>query len=943
MSQVAGQSAISPLSTGGSGVYFEQHVGAAFLSLLLVRGIPPCLPLCQLGEVHFQTGHEGWHTDDLLLMGTKSNGQKVRLAAQVKRSIRVSRRDDDFHQTIADAWRDYAAKAPFNPESDALAIITLRGSESLLNDFTTLLDLARFSSNAGDFAHRLEVPGFANNKVRHYRDEVVAIVEEAAGHPVDGADYLEFLKRLHLLSFDLNTPTHQTEAWIKTLLAHTAIGPDKLAASEATWNELLQEVGAGAPHAAGFTFETLPKSARGRHSLVPDADHHWLAVLIDHSKPVQRGVKDSVAGTTHVQRTALLGEIVTALEEHRAVIVTGPPGAGKSALAKEAFETLARELPAFAFRSEEFARPHVDEVFHAAQVQLTAGQLSALLALQPRKLIWIESLERLLERSEREALSDLLRLVKEDDSCRLVLTCRDYSLEQVRSSFLGYVGLAHHVLQVGPFSDAELDQVLKACPVLKELTGSPPLRELLRNPYILDKASQMDWRKGASLPENERSFRHKVWQDIVRDDSNIADSMPHRRGNAFIEVALRRARALSPYADCSGLDRQALERLKQNGLLQFGEGSDSMAALAHDILEDWALLKWLDELHARKMQDPPGFVADVGTHPALRRSYRRWLEELLECVPTAADQLVSDTVTSKQLPQQARDDTLTAVLLSKNAPDFLQRNEALLLAQNADLLQRAVHLLRVGCRTGPIAPLENKALAGLVEAIMPIVRSLPKYPAWAAVLRILRKHLAALGREQMGLVLGLLEDWGQGVSWYFPCPPGAEDAAQLAFALLPQSDDWRFSERQAENRLLKIVTKIPRGAPTRFQQLVERAIADPEDHVPSEFAELILEHLDGWPACRDFPDLVIRLAEAKWGISVCRSKPRQSGFVDNFEVEMAFGLDPISPLAFYPPSALHGPFWALLSHRPQLGLEFIVRLLNHCSDCYGNPEVLGLS
>src|SRR5206468_2371622 len=117
---------------------------------------------------------------------------------------------------------------------------------------------------------------------------------------------------------------------------------------------------------------------------------------------------------------------------------------------------------------------------------------------------------------------------------------------------------------------------------------------------------------------------------------------------------------------------------------------------------------------------------EIGTHPALRRTYRRWLEEMLECAPGIADQLVVSVMASKKLPQQTRDDSLVAVLLSENAQGFLERNESQLLVDNCSLLRRVIHLLRVGC----------KSSAGNLqtEKAVPCIRFLPKYPAWAAVL-----------------------------------------------------------------------------------------------------------------------------------------------------------------------------------------------------------------
>ena len=55
-----------PLPPGEPGTVFEQHVDAYWLAQLLVQAIPPILHDCAVVEVHLQTEHLGWHTDDLL-------------------------------------------------------------------------------------------------------------------------------------------------------------------------------------------------------------------------------------------------------------------------------------------------------------------------------------------------------------------------------------------------------------------------------------------------------------------------------------------------------------------------------------------------------------------------------------------------------------------------------------------------------------------------------------------------------------------------------------------------------------------------------------------------------------------------------------------------------------------------------------------------------------
>src|SRR5436190_14671240 len=92
----------SPASTGGAGTFFEQHVNAYWLAQLLVRSIPPILHDCTVAEVHLQTEHLGWHTDDFLIVGENGSTTPRKMAGQVKRTFTVSATDDECKKTIKD-------------------------------------------------------------------------------------------------------------------------------------------------------------------------------------------------------------------------------------------------------------------------------------------------------------------------------------------------------------------------------------------------------------------------------------------------------------------------------------------------------------------------------------------------------------------------------------------------------------------------------------------------------------------------------------------------------------------------------------------------------------------------------------------------------------------------------------------------------------------------
>ena len=130
----------SPISTGGEGVFFEQHVAAYWLAQLLVRSIPPILTDTGVTEVHFQTEHLGFNTDDVLVVCARTGAATARLVGQVKRSFTISAADEECKKAIGDFWKDFKKADPFNPQHDRFVLVTLRGTNTLLENFVGLLD-----------------------------------------------------------------------------------------------------------------------------------------------------------------------------------------------------------------------------------------------------------------------------------------------------------------------------------------------------------------------------------------------------------------------------------------------------------------------------------------------------------------------------------------------------------------------------------------------------------------------------------------------------------------------------------------------------------------------------------------------------------------------------------------------------------------------------------
>lgn len=920
----------SPISTGGEGVFFEQHVAAYWLAQLLVRSIPPILTDTGVTGVYFQTEHLGFNTDDFLVVCARSDATTARLVGQVKRSFTISAANDECKKAVGDFWKDFKKADPFNPQCDRLVLVTLRGTSTLLENFVGLLDCARGAADGEEFQRRLSLDGFVSRKSIHQCTELCEIVSALEEAPVTAKDLWPFLRVLHVLSLDLHTTTRQTEAHIKTLLALKSTDPDPIASATAAWDALLTFASEAGPAARNLKRADLPATLVQAYGEVGTHEQRVLTALKNHTQFVLRKIRTTIGPDFHLRRAAIVQKVLAASEAKQVVLITGPAGSGKSVIGKEAVSLLSRESFAFGFRVEEFAVAHIDETLHNSQIPTRATELHAILGAQGRKVLVIESVERLLEKPTRDAFSDLMTLAQGDNSLGIVMTCRDYSVEQVQASFLQPAGIDHAVIEIPPLDDSELQEIQTAFPSLAVPLGNPALCEILRNPYFIDKALQIPWDAGRPLPENERDFRAVFWRQIVRADHSPTNGMPRLREEALQEMAVRRARALSDYVSATGLNAAAIALLKQDSLVVSPDSNPLLVATAHDVLEDWAILQWIEEQHLTDETAFKALSSVIGPYPAVRRSYRKWVAELVDRDAPAADRLFSAAIAQADVPTQFRDDTLVSLLKAPLAPEFLTRHEAELLANDRSIFKRVIHLLRVACVTSPAWLADVRGHSSIL--------SVPDGAIWATVVGLVHRNIGSFGPEDAPLLLALIEDAVRGVSWWAPDIDGAEHVTGIAHSLLPSFDPYGGGD--SCKRILKVIAKIPKADPARFETVLRGQIRDGRrrDPVAEEFRDILLAGLDGASAARDLPDLLISVALDTFLATEEYLREEPSGR-SSIDVDLYFGIKEYLHHDFFPASAFRGLWVSLLTHHPRKGLEFLIQVFNHSAEWYAHPRL----
>ena len=914
------KSVSSPVATGGAGTTFEQHVGAMFLARLLVRGIPPVFKDCQVEEVSFQTEGLGWQTDDLLVTCSSPDYSQRKLAIQVKRTFRVQASSTDCQETFRGFWSDFNDPDKFAPDSDALLLVTLRGTNTLLEGLGSLLDCARNSSDESDFAHRLATPGLSSQEARRCESVIRDIISAPDSYAPSKKDFWRFLKAVYLVSFDLATSTAQTEGFIKENLVLACTESNPVEVAETAWLKLIEVAASAAIGARTIKRPDLPDQLLSQHRAIEVAT---LRLQRDHTQLILGEIRSTIAGSVVLPRDELKRQAGDLLETHQSVILSGAAGSGKSAIAKSLVLSNQGDYECLSFRAEEFAKSSIDDVLRGPT---TGVQLKALLGAQQRALIHVEGVERLLEHPVRDALADLVGIAEECENVHLLLTCRDYAATTAITAFFRRGNLAPVVMSVPPLSDQEMDEVATCLPVLEVPFSNSRINDLLRNPFLLDVAAKLDWTGKSDLPTDATAFRRRCWREVIRCDSVAAAAMPDRRERALVKLSEKRARELRPFVPIDGIDEEALDRLFKDGIVS--KDDNGFAAPIHDVIEDWAIIRWTESVVERHQWQVAPIAESVGEHPAIRRGFREWLNEVLEHDTDNADRLVIMGYGDGSVAQHFRDDLLVSMLRSHSVRSFISRQKDRLLANEGRLLVRLIHLLRTACK-------KNPSWRG-GRQILPSVLLEPDGDAWPAVLEAAADGFDSLTPANSDLLVGLLEDWSRGVSVWTPLPDGAVPVGKIAFGLLDMLDGW--GHRDQRDRILQVIAKVPRCDESRFADLLQRA-TDGENQrgtTCGKLVEILLSGVEGTAACRDFPELMAKLALSQYCLTDADLERRSQW--SSHGRDDAFGLRGNVEHWYLPVSAIRGPFRPLLRFHPGDGVQLVLDLLNHVGNWYGERK-----
>ena len=930
MSEAAKQQS-NPFSTGGGGVNFETRVQAAFTVLMLSGRIAPCLPPFQITKIKLQARYAGYKTDDFVVFSKHpETGKEAKLLAQVKHGISITPKSSRFAEVIQSTWDDFNGQN-FDVDTDALALIKEPLSATDINDVRPILEWARSSEDEKEFLVKINTANFSSDAKRTKLEAFKTHLKTAnGGNDVSDQQLWKFLKVFHLLGYDLDT-----ESGVTLSLLHSLIAQYSNQSASSLWSSIVDAVQTANQNAGTITLETLPEDIRTAFSTVSSSS--WLSdvqKLKEHGDYILGGIRNKIGGI-HIKQSDAFIQLLSLTETASFVFVSGERGAGKSSLIQHFSNYVGDRAPVFCLRTEDLDKSHIDNVFSAMGLTGSISSLEAGFALMPKKYLILESLEKLLELERTNAFTDLLHLLQKQQGWTVIATGRDYAYQQITFTHLQPFGINFETLTLNGFSDAQVQYLCDQLEPLQKFANNEALKPLLKSPFFADLAYKVLQTGTEFTPDDgEKEFRTAVWRDVISKEQVRVGGMPLKRRQAFVNIAVNRAKKMVYGVPEVEFDSDAVLKLEEDNLVH-RDYKNGLVSPAHDVLEDWAIDKYIDDAYQKHSSNLQNFLNAIGNEPAMNRAFRLWLHQKLRCGENV-DNFVYSVLNSRDIQRYWQDETIAAVLQGDNPDEFLKLLKDQLFSGNGELLKRFFFILRIACQI-PYQMSSSVSKDSYQKNLVDALFLKPYGQGWNAIICFLYENRELLSTELTTHIVAVLNDWSSLINLNKELPLPSREAGLLALHLLTDLKD-SYRDNDDRKNILSIIIKTIPSIHQEFLELLQVDIftnkIDEQKHHPhyvETFCKLAFLGIESAFFSKHDPDTLIKLAYSE--LLIDKSERKDEFYQRSFTgVDHYFRINELYD--FSPASGAKGLFQNLLRIHGKIGLDFILNLLNITAEEY---------
>ncbi len=918
----------SVFQTGGGGTNFEQYVQSAFLTTLITRCNVPCFVSAELIEVAFQTKNRGYKTDDLLAIATSAIGQH-RLLIQIKNNITFSAKNDLFKEVIRSFWADFNNDKLFDKANDKLIIIKSGLTKNERNHLKSILNWAKTHATEFDFISEVQRIDEKKQQLAMFH----TVLKEANDNIIlSDKEIWEFLKCFDILEYDFLNEGSVHETYFINLIKLSK-NTTTTASEKEIWNSIIAYITKSNKDGGSVTADSIQKEELYRtYFSVSKLTSCFKSVnkFKSDSEVILKPFKSTIHGF-HIDRTSTQELILQSVNKLPITIVTGKPGVGKSAIVKDLIKKEFSTASVFVFRADQFNEPHLANVFAKQGINEAIQDIISCVSLIPEKIILIDSLEKLLEQDPENAFKQLIALLTEFRDIKIIATSRKYAIDLIVQKF-GLEQDNFTVINIEPLTDEEIVSVSKQFPQLNQIIQNENIKKILQSPKYLDYSitaisKKVEDYSTISLAE----FKNKLWSHIIENITVKKDGLSQKRSKAFSNIAIKRAKKMKLFVEPDDtIDSEGVEALEKDEVI-FSDNGEYRFSPSHDILEDWALVKYVG-LKYDEYTNSKDFFSNLGNEPAIRRAFRLWVEDYLIIDNEKINNLIKDTLNENTIEKYWADEVLVAMFKSEDCSLFFQLFEKELLDSQGALLNRCLHLIRTSCKEGNLTT--------------DLTILLPIGSGWEQALLFITKHLIELNNLRFSILNFMLE-WEYRLLFQSSVSQKEINAAKeivLHFIIQIENEDefWQADVIKDKNEsLISLLYNLAEITKNEISELINRAIIAKTDRTSwrlNSFYDCVINYclsgIHSRKLVKELPQLVIDTAWKQW-----KNKPIPEEHTSHYaslyqrDADEHWGITN-NKLDFFPSGIYKTPGYNLLFFHPLLGAKFITEFINYSVETF---------
>lgn len=926
----------SVFQKGGGGTNFEQLVQTAFLTTLIIRGNVPCVDSGELSEVALQVTNRGYETDDFMATAKSASGEH-RILIQVKHDISFTTDNEKFKEVINAFWKDYNNTSIFDKSKDKLIIVKNGLTKDERNHLKSLFNWATNHATEADFITEVNRIKGKKDRLNVFRE----VLKEANNNTnLTDKELWEFLKCVDVLEYDFLNEGSVDKTYFLNLIKLSKSKNSSTAEKE-IWDSIFGYVATLNPNGGSATLESIKDKDFFQHFDNTQLSPYFKAVekLKSDSKEILRPIKTSIGkgeNEFHLPRTESREKILEEFSNSQLTIVTGKPGVGKSAEIKEIIQKDFPNASVLVFRADQFNESTLANVFSSQGVNETIQDIFSCISLIPEKIIFIDSLEKMLESDPECAFKQLLALLKEHPEIKIIASSRKYAIDLITLKF-GIDKNETSIIDIPTLNEEELKLVSEKFPQLNSVLKNDKVKKLLQSPKYLDFSilaisKTNDDYANVSLTE----FKDKLWNSLVVDSTNTKNGLPIKREDAFIEIAVKRAKEMKLFTKPDKSDAEAIACL-ENDEIVFQENNNRKYSPTHDILEDWALVKYVSSKFEESPK-PKDLFSSLGNEPAIRRAFRLWIEDYLIDNSSKINELIKATTSDQTIEKYWADELLVAVFKSENSNSIFTAFEKELLADKATFFNRCLHIIKTCCK-------ESDQKTNNSNLLLPIGSG------WKEALFFIQKNITQLESIKLS-ILNFLSDWYYRLLFQYKKIENAELEAAKSIVLTylkeveEEKEFWQEENAKGKSsNLISILFDLASISKEEIKQLIARAFTNKENRESwrlNSFYENVIESclsgIGNQRLIKELPELIIETAWKNWKYIPPKESdyPNEIRFLSRHSLrdEECWGIR--DRHSFFPSGIYKTPFYNLLWVHPIVGLKFIIDFINYSVEFYVN-------